>query len=69
MGISEESRRKKVGYNTEYNKNNLQRIVIQPRNEERIKERISKAVENGSSTSVQAYIIEAVKARLESEGY
>ncbi|MBR1820560.1 MAG: hypothetical protein IJ769_02945 [Clostridia bacterium] len=48
--------------------NNVDRIVVKPRKRERLAERIQIAVDRGLAKSRQAYILNAVMARLEADG-
>lgn len=65
MPISEESRKKQIAYNDQYIKTVLDRIVVKPRKEERIPERIQSAIDAGHASSRQAFIIAAIKEKLE----
>ena len=47
---------------------NIDRIVIQPRKERKLPERLTKAVEKGLAASKQEYIIKAVEAALVRDG-
>ena len=47
---------------------NTDRIQILPRKSDQLPQRIQQAVDAGLSKSRQSYIIEAVKARLDSDG-
>ena len=46
----------------------LERIVIKPRKEDYISERIQIAIDHGIAKSRQAYILDAIKKALESDG-
>lgn len=52
----------------EYQKINNEQILIKPRKEDRISERIQVLIEQGKATSKQKYIIQAVKNQLEADG-
>lgn len=52
-----------------WKKENTDRIQILPHKDDRLPERIENAINAGKSASRQAYIIEAVKERLEREGF
>ena len=52
----------------EYQKANNEQILIKPRREDRISERIQVLIDAKKTTSKQAYIIQAVKNQLERDG-
>lgn len=52
-----------------WQKENTELIRIHARKDERLSERIAHAVEDGRDKSRQSYILNAVRARLEAEGY
>lgn len=51
----------------EWQAENVERIVIKPRKEDRISERIQALIDAGKCKSKQAYIINAVKSKLEED--
>ena len=52
----------------EYQKANNEQILIKPRREDRISERIQVLIDAKKTTSKQAYIIQAAKNQLERDG-
>ena len=52
----------------EYQKANNEQILIKPRREDMISERIQVLIDAKKTTSKQAYIIQAVKNQLERDG-
>ena len=52
----------------QYQKANNEQILIKPRKEDRISERIQILIEAKKASSKQAYIIQAVKNQLEADG-
>ena len=60
--------KKQIDKIAEYQKANNEQILIKPRREDRISERIQVLVEQGRATSKQAYIIQAVKNQLDADG-
>ena len=60
--------KKQIDRISEYQKANNEQILIKPRKEDRISERIQVLIERGVTTSKQAYIIQAVKNQLEADG-
>lgn len=52
----------------EWKRNNVTRIHLELRNDSGIPERIQQAVDAGLARSRQAYIIDAVKERLDRDG-
>ena len=52
----------------EYQKANNEQILIKPRREDRISERIQVLIDAKKTTSKQAYILQAVKNQLERDG-
>ena len=60
--------KKQIDRISEYQKANNEQILIKPRREDRISERIQILIEQGKATSKQAYIIQAVKNQLEADG-
>lgn len=52
----------------EWQAENVERIVIKPRKSDRISERIQVLIDKGTTKSKQAYIIEAIKEKLEKDG-
>ena len=52
----------------EWKREKLDRIVIQPRKERKLPERLQKAVDTGKAASRQEYIINAVEGALERDG-
>ena len=53
---------------TQYQKTNNEQILIKPRKEDRISERIQILIDAKKTSSKQAYIIQAVKNQLELDG-
>ena len=51
-----------------YQKEHVEQILIKPRKDDRISERIQFLIEQNRTKSKQAYIIEAVKKQLEADG-
>ena len=51
-----------------YQKANNEQILIKPRKEDRISERIQVLIDAKRTTSKQAYIIQAIKNQLELDG-
>ena len=60
--------KKQIEKISEYQKANNEQILIKPRKEDRISERIQFLISHGKTTSKQAYIIQAVKNQLEADG-
>ena len=60
--------KKQIDRISEYQKANNEQILIKPRKEDRISERIQVLIDQGKTTSKQAYIINAVKQFLEKDG-
>ena len=60
--------KKQIDRISEYQKANNEQILIKPRREDRISERIQVLIEQGKTASKQAYIIQAVKNQLEADG-
>lgn len=60
--------KKQIDRISEYQKTNNEQILIKPRKEDRISERIQVLVKQGKATSKQAYIIQAVKNQLDADG-
>ena len=60
--------KKQIDQISAYQKANNEQILIKPRKEDRISERIQVLIEQGKTTSKQAYIIQAVKKQLEADG-
>lgn len=60
--------KKQIDKIAKYQKANNEQILIKPRREDRISERIQVLVERGETPSKQAYIIRAVKNQLEADG-
>ena len=52
----------------QYQKTNNEQILIKPRKEDRISERIQILIDAKKTSSKQAYIIQAVKNQLELDG-
>lgn len=52
----------------QYQKTNNEQILIKPRKEDRISERIQILIDAKKASSKQAYIIQAVKNQLEADG-
>lgn len=52
----------------EWQNEHIERILIKPRKEEHISERIQLAIEKGLARSRQAYILEAIRKALEADG-
>ena len=52
----------------QYQKTNNEQILIKPRKEDRISERIQIPIDAKKASSKQAYIIQAVKNQLEADG-
>lgn len=52
----------------QYQKTNNEQILIKPRKEDRISERIQILIDAKKASSKQAYIIQAVKNQLELDG-
>ena len=52
----------------EWQNEHIERILIKPRKEEHISERIQLAIEKGIARSRQAYILEAIRKALEADG-
>ena len=60
--------KKQIDRIAEYQKTNNEQILIKPRKEDRISERIQVLIDSGKVASKQAYIIQAVKNQLEADG-
>ena len=60
--------KKQIDRISEYQKANNEQILIKPRKEDRISERIQVLIDQRKTTSKQAYIIQAVKNQLEADG-
>ena len=63
------SREESLQYIDSWTKENTDRIVIKSRKSDDLPGRIQKAIDAGVSSSRQAFIIEAVRDRLEKEGF
>ena len=64
MPLSKKQIEKMAIYPTEH----VEQILIKPRKDDRISERIQFLIEQNRTKSKQAYIIEAVKKQLEADG-
>lgn len=64
---SEEAKRKKIEYNEQYRKDNLQVFLVKAQKGLNIQERIEAQVKAGTAPSKQAYIIDAVLQKLEQD--
>ena len=60
--------KKQIEKISEYQKANNEQILIKPRKEDRISERIQELIKQGKTPSKQAYIIQAVKNQLDADG-
>jgi len=60
--------KKQIDKISEYQKANNEQILIKPRKEDRVSERIQVLIRQGRTPSKQAYIIQAVKNQLDADG-
>ena len=67
-GYTMPATKKQIDRISEYQKTNNEQILITPRKEDRISERIQVLIEQKRVSSKQAYIIQAVKNQLDADG-
>lgn len=65
--ISDDALRKKIDYNEQYRKANLEVFHVKAQKAERLTERIQAQVDKGKAASKQAYIVAAIRKALEAD--
>lgn len=66
--MNEESRRKKIAYNNELNRQTRDNILIQPRKDAELPRKIAEAIAAGKAASRTEYIVTAILEKLERDG-